>query len=86
MIQFYLATFRVDEKSTAPVWIVNPAFVIKNWGNSDVELKVNGELLTSDKDFFVGYEKTHTGTDMVLWIKSNSQKAMTFELKPISSE
>jgi hypothetical protein len=75
-----------ESESQAPVWIFNPAFIIKNWGNSEVELKVNSKLLTSGKDFFIGYEKTHTGTDMVIWLKAKSQKAMTFEIIPNDSE
>jgi hypothetical protein len=72
-----------DVESRFPVWIVNPAFVIKDWGESKINLKVNGITVESGKDFYVGYEETPTGMDMIIWIKTNSQKAMNFEVTPI---
>jgi hypothetical protein len=72
-----------DVESRFPVWIVNPAFVIKDWGESKINLKVNGTSIESGKDFYVGYEETPTGIDMIIWIKTNSQKAMNFEVTPI---
>jgi hypothetical protein len=71
------------EKSNAPVWIINPTFVIKDWGKKNIALKVNGKMLKSGQDYFVGYENTKTGIDMVLWIKLKSRKATTFEVLPI---
>ena len=71
-----------EEASSAPVWIVNPAFVIKNWGDSAMTLKVNDKTMYSGEDYFVGYEITHTGTDLVVWIKMHTTKATTFEITP----
>jgi len=75
-----------DEESRFPIWIVNPAFVVKDWGRSDINLIVDGKSMESGKDFYVGYEDTHTGTDMILWLKSESKKAMSFEINPISKK
>ena len=75
-----------DEESHFPLWIVNPAFVVKDWGRSDIKLKVNGKFMESGKDFYLGYEETHTGTDLILWLKSKSKQAIMFEIKPVNNE
>jgi hypothetical protein len=72
-----------EENSIAPVWIINPTFVIKNWGKKNIALKVDGKMLKSGKDYFVGYEQTKDGIDLVLWLKLKSIKATTFEILPI---
>jgi hypothetical protein len=70
----------------APMWIVNPAFIVKDWGASGVELKVDGKPVEAGKDFRIGYERTHTGIDLILWLKHKSQKDMQFEIKPVINE
>ena len=67
----------------APMYIVNPAFLVKDWGRSGVELKVDGKAVKRGKDFRVGYEETHTGTDLVLWLKMKTNKAVKFSLWPV---
>jgi hypothetical protein len=65
-----------------PMWIVNPAFVIKNWGDSDVDLKVNGKIKERGGDYRVGYEESPSGTDLIIWLKMKSSTAVTFSLSP----
>jgi hypothetical protein len=72
-----------ESETQAPVWIVNPAFIIKNWGTSDVELTVDDKIVKPGRDFRIGYEETQTGTDLILWLKTKSQKAMSFVIKPV---
>jgi len=62
--------------------IINPAFIIKDWGTTDVELKVNGKSVKQGKDFRVGYEETHAGSDLILWLKMKSNKTVRFSLSP----
>jgi hypothetical protein len=69
----------------APAWIINPAFIVKDWGTSGVELKVDGKGVEVGEDFRVGYEQTHTGTDLILWLKCKTQKAMHFEIGPVNN-
>jgi len=71
-----------EEVGNVPVWIINPTFIIKNWGISDIVLKVNDNLLKHGVHFYVGYEETPTGMDLVLWIKIKLEKATTFEIIP----
>jgi hypothetical protein len=58
----------------------NPAIVIKDWGKSGVELKVDGKSIKVGKDFRIGHEETHTGTDLVLWLKAESEETMRFTI------
>jgi len=67
----------------APMYIVNPAFIVKDWGTSGVELKVDGKSVKVGKDFRIGYEETHTGTDLILWLKMKSNKTVKFSLSPV---
>jgi hypothetical protein len=82
--EFTLDAYREEEQgSVAPVWIVNPAFVVKNWGDPAVRVTLNGKVLSQGSDLRVGYEKTATGKDLILWIKYRSQEATQFKLEPI---
>lgn len=67
----------------APMYIVNPAFIIKDWGTSGVELKVDGKTVNQGKYFRVGYEETHTGTDLVLWLNMKSDETVKFSISPV---
>jgi len=71
-------TFCLEASEDSP--IVNPAFVIKNWGTAPVQLKINDQLIPQGKDFRVGYVNNLEGTDLVIWIKANSNQLLTFEL------
>jgi hypothetical protein len=83
--EFALGNYEeIEGEFSVPISIVNPAFIIKNWGNSEVEMKVNGEVVKVGKDFRVGYEITQNGTDLVLWLKMKSQKAVKFSLSPVN--
>jgi hypothetical protein len=43
-------------KKDSPV--VNPAFVVKNWGFRDVELELNGESIARGQNFRFGFRET----------------------------
>ena len=81
-LEFALDEYSHEEGSNFPVWIVNPVFVLKDWGKSSLSLRVNGKTVQPGKDFRIGYERTHTGTDCVLWLKMESRKKVNFEILP----
>jgi hypothetical protein len=74
--------FKIDDEDPLPVAIVNPAFVVKGWGRKGVDVKVDGETLETGESLCVGYETTHSGTDLVLWFKMKSDKQVKFSLTP----
>jgi hypothetical protein len=63
--------------------IVNPAFVVKDWGMAGIELKVDGKLIEPGKDFRIGYEETPSGTNLILWLKMSSTESKQFTLTPV---
>jgi len=60
--------------------IVNPAFVIKDWGPATPALKVDGGNV---KDFRFGYNHRIDGTDLAIWIKIKSANPINIELSPV---
>jgi hypothetical protein len=71
-----------NEEMDAPGWIINPAFVVKNWDEPGVVLKVDGKTMEQGKNFRVGYEQTPTGRDLVIWLKMKTNKNTTFAITP----
>jgi hypothetical protein len=65
------------------VFIENPAFVIKRWGQAGVNLKIDGEPVKQGKNFRVGYEKDDKGINLVIWLKMKSDKTVRFSLWPV---
>lgn len=66
--------------------VVNPAFVIKGWGKSPVNLTLNGTRAPWGPDSRHGYRKTATGADLVVWVRVTATAPTTFELQPVSDE
>jgi hypothetical protein len=59
--------------------IVNPALVVKNWGDVMPKMQVDGKLVTWDSDFRFGLVRTIEGTDLVIWM--NLQSRSTTRIK-----
>ncbi|MGB5895754.1 MAG: hypothetical protein WBG58_16370, partial [Ignavibacteriaceae bacterium] len=49
--------------------VLNPAFVITDWGRDGIELYVDNEKINKGKDFRIGYEQKLDDVDLVAWIK-----------------
>jgi hypothetical protein len=62
--------------------VLNPAFVVKNWGDANVELTLNGRTMPRGKGFRFGHHRTLDGTDLVFWIKTETQAPLTLGVKP----
>jgi hypothetical protein len=60
--------------------VVNPAFVIKNWGDSDVQLKINGDEADKGKDFRSGVQHNLDGTDLIVWVKTETTDPIKISL------
>jgi hypothetical protein len=61
--------------------LLNPVFIIKDCGKSNVVVKVDDKSLKQGEDFRIGYEETNTGIDLILWLKTESDKMMTLTIK-----
>jgi len=62
--------------------VINPAFVIKNWGDSDVVLTLDGKEIERGNTFRFGHRHTLESTDLIVWIKTKSTKRMAVVLLP----
>lgn len=62
--------------------LVNPSFVIKNWGDADVKLTVNGKKIPRGESFRYGYRNTMEGIDLVFWIEMESSTDVYYKLTP----
>ena len=75
---------KFQEEVDIPVSIVNPAFVIEDWGNSIVEVKVNGKIVDPGNNLRIGYEEHGTGTDLVIWLRQNARENLQIEIKSLN--
>jgi len=64
--------------------VLNPAFVINNWGQADARLKIDGEQIKRGKSFRFGHRHTLQGTDLIVWIKIESTEPIEVSLSPIA--
>ena len=74
--------FMLDASEDSPV--VNPAFVIKNWGNSGATLKINGKEIERGKDFRFGHRHRFRSSDLIVWVKTESIKPIQVSLLPVT--
>ena len=58
--------------------VVNPAFVIKNWGQDPPALKINGENIKRGKSFRFGHRHTLEGSDLIVWLKKETLEPVVF--------
>lgn len=63
-------------------WIINPAFVVKGWGNSGVKFEIDNKEIKSGNDFRIGYESTQSGVDLILWVRMKTSETTKFNIIP----
>jgi hypothetical protein len=73
-------SFKLNGAEDSP--IVNPCFVIKNWGSSIAAgLKIDGEEQPDGPDFRQGIVRDTDGTPtMVVWVQTESTSALQIEI------
>ena len=62
--------------------VVNPAIVLRNWGDAAAQLKIDGKPANWGKDFRRGFVKHLDGTDMIVWIRQTSIVPVHIVLTP----
>jgi len=60
--------------------VFNPAFVIQGWGENEAALKVDGAEVPRGRNFRYGHRRTLDGTDLVVWIKTASERPVRLAL------
>jgi hypothetical protein len=71
-------SFTITAGKECPV--INPAFVIKNWGRADIDVKVDDQTLIKSEDYRTGYHQTISGYNLILWLKKESEKHIQLEI------
>jgi len=61
--------------------VINPALIIKNWGDHLATINVDGKSLVQGKDFKQGIRKSLEGEDLILWIRMNRQNPVEITAK-----
>lgn len=71
-------SFTLEASDASPV--ENACFVIKNWGNRDISLKIDDKAVTRSKAFRYGFRDTAEGTDLIVWLEKKTNKAVKVAL------
>ncbi len=77
--EFTLAEAAQGDKK---VFIENPAFVIKGWGQGGAEMTFNGEKLVAGQDCRIGHEESGIASNLVVWINRRSNKSAKITIAP----
>ena len=60
--------------------VINPAFVIRNWGEAQVAVKLDGADMERGESFRFGHRHTLAGTDLIVWLKVESVQELSVTL------
>lgn len=61
--------------------LVNPAFVVRNWGGENVAVSLNGKPTPQGDACRVGFRETPTGKDLILWLKMTAESPTQLTLR-----
>jgi hypothetical protein len=70
--------FEVEASAASP--LVNPCFVLKNWGNSEPVVKQDDLLLHKNKNLRIGYRISQVGNDLLVWVETESSIPVKFSI------
>jgi len=73
-------TLTLRASSSSP--LVNPAIVIRNWGDAAAHLQIDGKTVEWGKDIRRGYIKKIDGDDLVVWLRQTSASPLRIALTP----
>ncbi len=65
--------------------VVNPCIVIKNWGDREVELTINGTRVERGNRLRIGHHRTMERSDLVIWLEEECTKPLALTLTPTGS-
>lgn len=74
-------SFLLNASARSPV--INPVFIVNNWGQRDAAMRIDGRLVTWGADARRGHEGTLEGTNLVVWIKLESEKSLRIQLSRV---
>lgn len=71
-------------KGSAQSPILDPVFIVKNWGQQDAVIRIDGRPVTWGANARRGHENTLESTDLILWLKLQTNRPTRFELNRVS--
>ncbi len=74
------ATLAFTLQATKDSPVINPAFIIKDWGDANVVLKVDGQEVPRGSGFRLGHRPTLESVDLIIWIKKESVEPVRISL------
>jgi hypothetical protein len=60
--------------------LLNPAFVVKNWGDAEPKVRIEGKAVPRSSSFRYGFVPTLEGTDLVVWLQMESAQPTRVEI------
>jgi len=73
-------TFSLSADQEHPV--INPVFVVRNWGDEDVWVKLDDKDAERAKVFRFGHRHSLTSTDLIVWLRVESVKELSVTFQP----
>jgi hypothetical protein len=73
-------SLRLSLQASSESPLVNPGFVIKNWGDAQPKLRLDGKLVARGPDFRYGFVPTLEGSDLIVWLRMESTKSTSVEI------
>lgn len=74
-------TFNISADEEHP--LVNPTFVVKNWGEAEAALEINGDGIPRGTAFRYGHRFSQDGTDLIVWVQVDATVDTAFRIKPV---
>jgi hypothetical protein len=71
---------RLELSASAESPLLNPCFVIQDWGEMNPKLRINGGEVSFGKNVRVGHRQRLEGTDLIIWLKTQSAQPLIVEL------
>jgi hypothetical protein len=63
--------------------LVNPVFIIDKWGGKNIQLVIDDQPVNQGNDFRYDFRKTLEGTDLIIWLKYNSNVPVSISIDSI---
>ena len=60
--------------------ILNPAFVIKNWGENKAEISINGVATPTSKNLRYDFRDSLNAVDLIVWARTESTAKTTITI------
>jgi hypothetical protein len=71
-------------KGSAQSPVLDPVFIVKNWGQEDALIRIDGRPVTWGANARRGHENTLESTDLIVWLKLQTSRSARFELNRVS--